>query len=131
MIMTFLIPRNSGERISFATTVMLSIVVFLLILSDNLPKTATSPLISLMFIGLLLFSLIGLFSVICMSAIGNNISCCQNNKRIHAEDLDINMDEIKNNKNYLLFKIELGYTICFIIGFISFILAIITKIPKY
>lgn len=129
MIMTFLIPRNSGERISFATTVMLSIVVFLLILSDNLPKTATSPLISLMFIGLLLFSLIGLFAVICMSALDDNIMCYK--KRIEGDNLEISVNELENKKKYLLFKVELGYTLIFIIGFTSFIIAIVSMIPSY
>ena len=52
MILSLLIPWDSGERISFAITVMLSIIVFLLILSESLPKTNTKPLLSRMLIGL-------------------------------------------------------------------------------
>ena len=58
MIFSMLIPWDQGERISFAVTVMLSIIVFLLILSENLPKTDTQPLLSRMLIGLTMFSLL-------------------------------------------------------------------------
>ena len=65
MIFSMLIPWDQGERISFAVTVMLSIIVFLLILSENLPKTDTQPLLSRMLIGLTMFSLlVVLFTVI-------------------------------------------------------------------
>ena len=129
MILTFIIPRGSGERISFATTVMLSIVVFLLILSDNLPKTATSPLISLMFIGLLLFSLIGLFAVISISALNEYPELCLKNGN-NIQDDSGNIINV-NNSDKFLFKIEFRYTLFFIISFIGFIIGIIFKIPDY
>ena len=56
-----LIPWDQGERISFAVTVLLSIIVFLLILSENLPKTDTQTLLSKMLIGLTIFSLMVVF----------------------------------------------------------------------
>ena len=71
MIFTMFIPWDSGERISYATTIMLSIVVFLLILSDHLPKTNNRPLLSTLFITLVLYSLIGLFFTIIVSFIRN------------------------------------------------------------
>lgn len=61
MIFTMLIPWDQGERISFAVTVLLSIIVFLLILSENLPKTDTQTLLSKMLIGLTIFSLMVVF----------------------------------------------------------------------
>jgi len=64
MVITLLIPWDSGERISFAVTVMLSIIVFLLILSESLPKTNTKPLLSKMLIGLVFFSLFVVFSTV-------------------------------------------------------------------
>jgi nicotinic acetylcholine receptor, invertebrate len=69
ILMTLFVPWSSGERISFAVTVMLSIVVFLLILSDNLPKSDQKPLLSRMIIGLTLFSLVGVFFTIIISAL--------------------------------------------------------------
>ena len=71
LLLTLLVPWSSGERISFATTVMLSIIVFLLILSDNLPKSDKKPLLSRMIIGLTLFSLIGVFFTILISALSD------------------------------------------------------------
>jgi hypothetical protein len=69
MIISMIIPWDSGERISFATTVMLSIIVFLLILSDSLPKTDTEPLLSRMLVGLMFFSLIIVFFTVIITAI--------------------------------------------------------------
>ena len=71
ILLTLLVPWSSGERISFATTVMLSIIVFLLILSDNLPKSDQKPLLSRMIIGLTLFSLSGVFFTILISALSD------------------------------------------------------------
>lgn len=68
MIISLFIPWNSGERISFAVTVMLSIIVFLLILSDNLPKTDTIPLLSFMLLGLTIFSLVIVFFTVIITA---------------------------------------------------------------
>lgn len=67
MILSLIIPWDSGERISFAVTVMLSIIVFLLILSENLPKTKTKPLLSRMLVGLVFFSLFVVFFTIIIS----------------------------------------------------------------
>ena len=71
ILFTLIVPWSSGERISFATTVMLSIIVFLLILSDNLPKSDQKPLLSRMIIGLTLFSLLGVFFTIFISALSD------------------------------------------------------------
>ena len=69
MILTLLVPWDSGERISFAVTILLSIIVFLLILSDNLPKTDKFPLLSKMIIGLIYFSLIGVIFTVLINAL--------------------------------------------------------------
>ncbi|KAL3843077.1 hypothetical protein ACJMK2_021077 [Sinanodonta woodiana] len=39
-ILVFLLPAESGERISFAITVLLAFTVFLTLVGDNLPKTS-------------------------------------------------------------------------------------------
>ena len=67
MIISLLVPWNSGERISFAITVMLSIIVFLLILSESLPRSDSRPLLSVMLIGLTFFSLFVVFFTVMIS----------------------------------------------------------------
>ena len=96
IILTLLVPWNSGERISFAVTVLLSIIVFLLIVSENLPKTDSKPLLSRMIIGLIYFSLVGVIFTIIISCIHNSID----NKTI------------KNNKLLLLFFSKCEYINC-------------------
>ncbi|KAL4227475.1 hypothetical protein ACF0H5_012919 [Mactra antiquata] len=39
-LLVFLVPVDSGERISFSITLLLAIAVFMTIISDNLPKTS-------------------------------------------------------------------------------------------
>ena len=83
IILTLLVPWNSGERISFAVTVLLSIIVFLLIVSENLPKTDSKPLLSLMIIGLIYFSLVGVMFTVIISY----IHYCIKNKTIQNEPI--------------------------------------------
>ena len=46
-VLVFILPAESGERISYSITVLLSIAVFMTIVSDTLPKTSEPlPLIS-------------------------------------------------------------------------------------
>ena len=71
ILITLLIPWDSGERISFAVTVMLSIIVFLLILSDTLPKSNQQPLLSRMIMALTFFSLFGVFFTVLISALNS------------------------------------------------------------
>ncbi|XP_055957773.1 neuronal acetylcholine receptor subunit non-alpha-2-like, partial [Patella vulgata] len=42
-VMTFWLPDDSGEKISFATSVLLSLTVFLSITSGLLPQTSDKP----------------------------------------------------------------------------------------
>ena len=71
ILVTILIPWDSGERISFAVTVMLSIIVFLLILSDTLPKSNQLPLLSRMIMGLTFFALFGVLFTVLISALNS------------------------------------------------------------
>ena len=51
-VLVFLLPAESGERVSFSITVLLSIAVFMTIVSDTLPKTSEPlPLISYTLLG--------------------------------------------------------------------------------
>ena len=69
MIISLIVPWDSGERISFVTTVMLSIIVFLLLLSENLPKTDSNPFLSQLTLGLTIFSLISVFFTVIISSL--------------------------------------------------------------
>ena len=51
-IMVFLLPPDSGERMSYSITLLLALMVFLTIVSDNLPKTSSPLPILSYFIGL-------------------------------------------------------------------------------
>ena len=128
IILTLLVPWDSGERISFAVTVLLSIIVFLLIVSENLPKTDSKPLLSLMIIGLIYFSLVGVIFTIFISCIHESIKndtikdnkimiylfskckyikCCINNQsnsrqnkdKIKKHNSEISMNSIKTNSS--------------------------------
>lgn len=123
IILTLLVPWDSGERISFAVTVLLSIIVFLLIVSENLPKTDSKPLLSLMIIGLIYFSLVGVIFTILISCIHESIKndtikdnkllvylfsrckyikCCintPNKEQIKKHNSELSMNSIKTNSS--------------------------------
>ena len=118
MIISLIVPWDSGERISFAITVMLSLIVFLLILSESLPKTDASPLLSKMLIGLTFFSLFVVFFTVIISALYSY----KNNKDTplfkcirYAKDnpvvkrfSNISKRNTINNTEYELEKISIG-----------------------
>ena len=93
ILITLLIPWESGERISFAVTVMLSIIVFLLLLSDTLPKSNQRPLLSKMITGLTFFSLFGVLFTVLISALND-----------YKDKLDDN-DDVDNKVIRCLFNI--------------------------
>lgn len=56
-ILVFILPSSSGERISYAITVLLSIAVFMTLVGDNLPKTSEPMAVICYFImGILVLS---------------------------------------------------------------------------
>ena len=56
-VLVFLLPAESGERVSYSITVLLSIAVFMTIVSDTLPRTSEPmPLISYALLGSLFLS---------------------------------------------------------------------------
>ena len=96
-LLTFLIPWDSGERISFSITVLLSVVVFLLLVSDNIPKTEQLPLLSKLISSLIIFSLISVLLTIFMV-------CFCNYRKVNFEDDKKNIITNKIMKNiYKLF----------------------------
>ena len=107
MIISLLVPWNSGERISFSVTVMLSIIVFLLILSESLPKTDTKPLLSKMLIGLIFFSLFVVFFTVIIGLMHNHTKKNSKTGKIILDFLDrFNISckkkkQIKRNDSYL------------------------------
>ena len=66
-VLTFLLPAESGERISYAITCLLAIAVFLTLVSDNLPKT--SQPMSIMCYYLMIILIVG--TIICLATILN------------------------------------------------------------
>ena len=66
-IMVFLLPPESGERISFTLTLLLALAVFLTIMSDNIPKSSSPMPILSYLIGLQLF----LSAIICFVTVIN------------------------------------------------------------
>lgn len=57
-VLIFLIPPESGERISYSITVQLAIAVFLTLLGDNLPKTSNPmSILSFYLLSILIVSL--------------------------------------------------------------------------
>lgn len=142
MIISLLIPHSTGERVSFATTIMLSVIVFLLILSDNLPKTSKNPLISYMFVGLLMISLLILFVVIIISGKYEGIKVCvKGNDDINVEtSRDINNEEmvigdegrkLRVNRKKKIIKSERRYVMIFMFLYVIFMLVMIMSVPKY
>ena len=156
MIVSLIIPWDSGERISFAVTVMLSIIVYLLILSDNLPKTDTIPLLSKMLVGLSVFSLVIVFFTVIITAMHSYVpdknsklvrilnKICELNCKarntfnetfnrtdsysdaIHSEPCIINNEDCKKFAK----KIENWFTIVFFISFLIYSSIMLSQIPS-
>ena len=65
-VLVFILPAESGERVSYAITVLLAIAVFMTIISDTLPKKSEPlPLISyFLMIDLIVSALISLFTIL-------------------------------------------------------------------
>ena len=65
-VLVFVLPAESGERVSYAITVLLSIAVFMTIVSATLPKTSEPlPIISyFLMLDLIISALISLFTVL-------------------------------------------------------------------
>ena len=144
MVISMLIPWNSGERISFAATVMLSIIVFLLILSDNLPKTDTKPLLSIMLIGLMFFSLGVVFFTVLITAMRNLeddnvfvrlINKCRNRKlrrnSSYRKAIALEKDKEKSYIEKLSNKLEIFFTCLFIIAFTAFSITAVSLRPDH
>jgi hypothetical protein len=140
MLISLLIPWDSGERISFVITVMLSIIVFLLLLSENIPKSNKEPLLSRMIIGLVFFSLTVVFVTVLLSYMrnykyGNNKYidkllyyfniCKEPQPQIHRtnsyiDTIDGQNNTIEENCKQKSDKIEFMFSILFVIAFIVF-----------
>ena len=66
-VLVFILPAESGERVSFAITVLLSIAVFMTIVANTLPKSSDPmPLVAYFLVAVLAMS-----SVVCVCTIWN------------------------------------------------------------
>lgn len=66
-LILLLIPLNSGERISFGITLFLSIFVFLLLISDIMPKSDETPKITKTIILLIVLNFFEIFTTILLT----------------------------------------------------------------
>lgn len=144
MVISMLIPWNSGERISFAATVMLSIIVFLLILSDNLPKTDTKPLLSIMLVGLMFFSLGVVFFTVLITAMRNLdddnvfmrlIDRWKNKKlkrtRSYSKAMALEKEKKKPYIERLSNYLEVVFTVLFVVAFSAFSITAVSLRPDH
>ena len=98
-IMVFLIPAESGERISFCLTVLLAIAVFLTLVSDSMPKSATS-------IAFLSYYLVAVLSLSIFITIGTII-----NLKIYHKDDDTDVPHwLQKVSRRLLYRKKHGRT---------------------
>ena len=84
----FLIPKDSGEKISYGVTTFLSYMVLLTLTTDNLPKTSKQRPLFVIYLGCMLA--LAFFSVLC-----SVISCIKplkasGNNNSDTDDLDDN-----------------------------------------
>lgn len=57
---SFILPPNSGERVSFVITVMLSLSVYMLLVTEKMPQAAETPLASEFFMAMLVLVAVSL-----------------------------------------------------------------------
>lgn len=70
VLFSFLLPPDSGERLSLNITVLLALAVFLQFISESLPKTSDStPILSIFYMTLMAESALALVSTILILAI--------------------------------------------------------------
>lgn len=59
-LLSFIIPPESGERVGFGVTILLTMGVYLMVISEDLPKTAHSaPLIGVLYVTLFYVMILG------------------------------------------------------------------------
>ena len=74
-MLSFVIPPDSGEKVGLGVTVLLSMIVFLLIVTDQLPPTTELPLITVYyFLVILLVTLSTSLSVFTLSLHYNSVN---------------------------------------------------------
>ncbi|KAK3101715.1 hypothetical protein FSP39_005783 [Pinctada imbricata] len=68
--LVFILPVESGERLSYAVTIFLSLAVFMTLVSDNMPKSANPiSLLSFFLMAVMIFSTLQCIMVIVISSI--------------------------------------------------------------
>lgn len=121
-VLVFVLPAESGERVSYAITVLLSIAVFMTIVSDTLPKSSEPlPLIAyFLMIDLIISALISLLTVLnlrtfhkkddvpipkWLTRIYNILRCnCRQNGSIGNYEKDETLNTLPLSKNNTPFK---------------------------
>ena len=107
--LVFLLPHNSGERVSYSTTLFLTLILFQIYVSDSLPeKTDNFPLI--LIYGVLLLAL-STFSVLITVL---RVCWCHKNSLEKTEDIDQNVNQLEINKDKFMIIVDFD-KICFFV----------------
>lgn len=124
-VLVFVLPASSGERISFAITVLLAIAVFLTLVGDNMPKTSEpmSTICYFLLTNLVLSSLIMIITILNLNIYHKDsktavprwlstfvllLKCKRLPKRTKVENIGEHKDEIQgsDDKKATLEKFE-------------------------
>jgi hypothetical protein len=123
-VLVFFLPASSGERVSFAMTVLLAIAVFLTLVGDNMPKTSQpmSTICYFLLTNLVLSSLIMIVTVLnlnlyhkgdtttvpeCISTFVRFVKCKSLPKRTKVESFtNADDDDIDGDKKTNMEKVD-------------------------
>lgn len=73
-LFSFILPPNSGERVSFLMTVIVALSVYMMIVSEKMPNSATVPLVSKFFISTMAQQVLSLMATCFIIRFYNNES---------------------------------------------------------
>jgi hypothetical protein len=142
----FLLPVESGERLGFSTTILLSIVVYLTIIQEVLPE-ASEPNVSIMGYILVSYVVGGTILVVLViislrlqnctcdypvpQCIARLVTCCRRRKPKEAalEPIDSKSMEFDGDENEKVTWTEVGLWfdyMCFLVSILQFTITIIT-----
>ena len=130
-IFVFLLPSDSGERVGFSVTMLLSLAVFLTIVSDRLPESSNYSILG--FILLLEFSMSGLvlvFVILGLRCYHTNAkipippwikrfkTCCHKRRNLYESDYVVDWTTVSILFDTLCFCLFIAIYIAFILGYV-------------
>ena len=130
-IFVFLLPSDSGERVGFSVTMLLSLAVFLTIVSDRLPESSNPSILGLIL--LLEFSMSGLILVFVIIGlrcyhrdtnttvpvwIQRIIKCCSKRRNIHQFDRVIDWITVSKLFDFVCFWLFIIMYVAGVLGYV-------------